>query len=313
MKSFLNISRDVWHFAVPTLIMFLLFVYIVFGNSIQTADNESEITDLLIQKEVLMNELGYLKSDKENAICLDGDLVVPKDNLKSLAPPKTSTTFLEKLEESVVLILVPSEKGLAFGSGFFISPNRIVTNGHVVKGERVYLEKVFILNKSIPIQEVNVERIFFEGNFSKDFAILKTSERIGRPLKIARIKDPKTYKLAKIYAAGFPGAVIESDEAFIKLLENDKKSVPDLVVTDGTISSHQNVFGEVSAFIHTAQISQGNSGGPLVNECGEVMAVNTFILSNESGIRNFSQTADELISFLNESDIPVRLSVKECR
>ena len=314
MKNFVNTLRNDWHFAVPALIMFLLFVVIILGNSMQKKDNKSEIHELLIQKEVLLRELDYLKEEKENAICLGGDLVVPKDDLQAFAPPNEApTTFLEKLEESVVLVLVPSEKGLTFGSGFFIAPNRIVTNGHVVNGDGENFGKVLILNKSIPLQQVNVEKIVFEENVSRDFAILKTRDRIGSPLKIAKMVDPKSYKLAKVYAAGFPGAVIESDEAFLKMLENNKRSVPDLVVTDGTISSHQNVFGAVEAFIHTAQISQGNSGGPLVNECGEVMAVNTFILNDEGGIRNFSQTADELTSFLSDSDIPARLSVEECR
>ena len=93
----------------------------------------------------------------------------------------------------------------------------------------------------------------------------------------------------------------------------DEFSVPDLVVTDGTISSQQKVFGAVSAFVHTAQMSPGNSGGPLVNSCGHVMGLNTFILSNEGSVRNFSLTSSEISKFLRENRLSPRLAAKECK
>ena len=94
--------------------------------------------------------------------------------------------------------------------------------------------------------------------------------------------------------------MIESDAEFRKLMETDEFTMPDLVITDGTISSHQNIFGAASTFIHTALISQGNSGGPLVNKCGQVMGVNTFMLNTDGTVRNFSLTALELVKHLRK-------------
>jgi len=127
------------------------------------------------------------------------------------------------------------------------------------------------------------------------------------------VQSPGEYKLDKVFAAGFPGSVIESDEDFINLIQTDEFSVPDLVITDGTVSSHQKVFGEVLAFVHTAQISGGNSGGPLVNQCGHVMGMNTFIKPSNDGVRNFSLVSSELLRFLSRSMVVPRVSARECK
>ncbi len=61
------------------------------------------------------------------------------------------------------------------------------------------------------------------------------------------------------------------------------------IVTVGVVSAMDQDFGRVQQRVYKdmiqtdAAINQGNSGGPLVNAMGEVIGMNTFIYSGESG------------------------------
>ena len=261
------------------------------------------------KEEILNNTLKDLTIQSEAAVCMGEELVVPSGNVDDLMPPQNVSEVVAKLEKSVVLIL--SENG--FGSGFFVTPSKIVTNGHVVQDAATKGSEVFVVNENIGVHRAKVSDIQFSGEYAEDFALLSIDEQVGIPLTLVSVQSPGDYKLDKVFAAGFPGSVIESDEDFINLIQTDEFSVPDLVITDGTVSSHQKVFGEVLAFVHTAQISGGNSGGPLVNQCGDVMGMNTFINSSTDGVRNFSLVSSELLRFLSLSMVVPRVSARECK
>lgn len=303
-----------WHLLVPTTLLTALFLYLLLPGSILKNIAPTVLENLIHEKAVLENQLRALQDVDQNSVCFDDQLVIPKRNESSLLPPTNPNNLLAKLERSVVLVLVlfGENYGIGLGSGFFISPSQIVTNGHVITDEKNRPDAIYVVNKHIGIQEVQVDTLRYDKDFSEDFAVLSIGANIGDALQLAKITDPVTEKLRKVYAAGFPSDVIESDEKFLRLMESDQFSVPDLVITDGTISSHQNVFGAVSAFVHTAQISKGNSGGPLVNECGHVMGVNTFFVSNEGGVRNFSLSTTELAKHLRQNGFRTQLAAKEC-
>ena len=310
-QSFLS---SFWHFLAPVVLVGILFLYLLLPGNILKEPDPTSLAKLTREKAILESQLNALQEFDQDSICFEDQLAIPKDNKGSLLPPTEASELLPQLEKSVVLVLALYEKdaGLGMGSGFFISPSQIVTNGHVITDGSNQPEAIFVINNYIGIQKVNVDTLRFEDDFSVDFAVLSLNKNLGYPLPLAKIADPTSQKLSVVYAAGFPADVIESDEKFLRLMETEEFSVPDLVITDGTISSHQNVYGAVSAFVHTAQMSQGNSGGPLVNACGQVMGVNTFIISSEDGIRNFSLTANELAKHLKQNSLSPRIAAKEC-
>ena len=298
-----------WFFLIPVILLVSFVVYILLpGVRISHQDSE-KLSQLREEKEILNNTLKDLTIQSEAAVCMGEELVVPSGNVDDLMPPQNASEVVAKLEKSVVLIL--SENG--FGSGFFVTPSKIVTNGHVVQDASTKGLEVFVVNENIGVHRAKVSDIQFSGDYAEDFALLSINEQVGIPLTLVNVQSPGDYKLDKVFAAGFPGSVIESDEDFINLLQTDEFSVPDLVITDGTVSSHQKVFGEVLAFVHTAQISGGNSGGPLVNQCGNVMGMNTFINSSTDGVRNFSLVSSELLRFLSRSMVVPRVSARECK
>ena len=298
-----------WFFLVPVILLVSFVVYILLpGVRISHQDSE-KLFQLREEKEILNNTLKDLTLKLEASVCMGEELVVPSGSVDDLMPPQNASEVVAKLEKSVVLIL--SENGL--GSGFFVTPSKIVTNGHVVQDSATKRSEVFVVNENIGVHRAKVSDIQFSGDYAEDFALLSIDEQVGIPLTLVNVQSPGDYKLDKVFAAGFPGSVIESDEDFINLLQTDEFSVPDLVITDGTVSSHQKVFGEVLAFVHTAQISGGNSGGPLVNQCGHVMGMNTFIKPSTDGVRNFSLVSSELLRFLSRSMVVPRVSARECK
>jgi S1-C subfamily serine protease len=300
-----------WHLIAPTIISFIFLGYILLPEVIIPDQATDRLTALRAEKAVLEQSLKTLKRNSAEAICLGENLVLPATSSDDNVPSDSADDIIGKLEQSVVLIIAETGEGIALGSGFFVGPRQLVTNGHVVKAAADD-GTVFVLSRRTGAHQAKIVALQFDDDYSQDFALLSIADAVGIPLTLSNTEKPTDYKLKEVYAAGFPSSVIESDFDFIKLFETDELSVPDLVITDGTISSYQKVFGDVAAFVHTAQISPGNSGGPLVNACGDVVGVNTFINSNENGVRSFSLVSHEVIKFLSRSGVAPRVAAKEC-
>jgi S1-C subfamily serine protease len=93
-----------------------------------------------------------------------------------------------------------------------------------------------------------------------------------------------TPKLTRVIAAGFPADVMETDSAFAALMSGDVTAMPELSVADGIVTSQQTV--------------QGGASGPLVDYCGAVVGVNTFVRLSEFRNLNIALSANDLRRFL---------------
>lgn len=233
---------------------------------------------------------------------------------ESAAPPAEATptppggqnfqgTLMDLVEQATVLVLGPTSEGVEMGSGFFVAPGIIVTNAHVVAGVTgslfVTSKKLGGAKKATVIASTNATT---PGQV--DFAVLKVE---GAPADIQPLSLTTTIaKLDHVVAAGFPGIVIEGDQAFRRLMEQgDASAVPEMAVTSGEVSVVQQLEGNIPAVVHTAGISPGNSGGPLVDRCGRVVGVNTFLRVEASqAVRvNYALATSKLIEFLKSQNI----------
>jgi hypothetical protein len=85
-------------------------------------------------------------------------------------------------------------------------------------------------------------------------------------------------------------------------------------LTDGKISAIQTSPGGLKIMPHTAAVSGGNSGGPLVDACGRVVGVNTFITADQEQVahNNYAQKSDALIAFLQANGVAVNVVNEPC-
>jgi serine protease Do len=147
----------------------------------------------------------------------------------------------------------------SLGSGFIIdSSGLIVTNNHVIDGaDEIHV----ILNDGTKLKADLV------GKDSKsDLALLRV--HYGKPLKFVKFGDSDKLRLGEwVVAIGNPFSLGGT-------------------VTAGIVSArHRDInSGPYDNYIQTdAPINRGNSGGPLFNLNGEVIGINTAIISPSGG------------------------------
>jgi serine protease Do len=196
--------------------------------------------------------------------------------------------LIKKVSPSVVQILVtgygPLEGGehgntgvvigrqRAIGSGFVIDPNGyIMTNAHVVSGaQRVQV----VLPAANP-----------EGTLE---AILSSRTNVvsARIVGVAREVDLALLKIDNVKLPALPVASYRNIRQGEMVLAFGSPEGLRNTVTLGVVSAVARQTDPDSPMVYVqtdAPINPGNSGGPLVNVDGEVVGVNTFILSQSGG------------------------------
>ncbi|MFI5021637.1 MAG: serine protease [Alphaproteobacteria bacterium] len=216
--------------------------------------------------------------------------------------------LIRRIERGTVLILTE----ISGGSGFFVKPTVIVTNRHVVAGTRT--GRVLVTSKSLG--RVVPGRVFAATASNDigapDFALIEVPPDTGaEPLALSESAG----KLLGIIAAGYPGLAIRHDVGFRRLLDGDLTAAPDLSVNDGKISAIQDSLNGTRQFLHSAEVLGGNSGGPLIDNCGRVVGVNTFIAVDrqQSGRISYALSAHDLLLFLKRKGIAVVPEEAPCR
>lgn len=212
----------------------------------------------------------------------------------------STLTIPQRLEQGTVLILAPVPGGAQQGTGFFINLDHVLTNRHVVAN--AIDDMVMVTNASLrgARRGMVVARSDAPGY---DFAVIKVMLAEGDQVPALPL-SPTVNRTDKVSAWGFPALVSEQDPAYLRLLRGDFNAVPEVVFTDGVV----NAILQTSPrnIVHSAVVSQGNSGGPLVNEKGDVIGINTFIRLDADSNRQ-TQTAlgsDAVMGFLRGKGIP---------
>lgn len=189
------------------------------------------------------------------------------------------------------------------GSGFLIGgdgPDTIVTNNHVVtmdQATRQVAKDSFgrdILNdlevKVVVDRDLTRTATLTELNSQQyDIAVLKLDEPMYGTEALKINTSENLSKTQKVFALGFPEITqMQKDKVFY--------TSDDVTITSGTISDITEIE-QTKHIQHECKLSSGNSGGPLVNEAGEVVGVNRASLNDAY---YYSVMGSELVKLLDK-------------
>lgn len=254
------------------------------------------------------------------------DVVPPPPGRLEVPPPDGSTDaatdLLSFIEARTALVITEFQGGKGSGTGFFVGPDLLVTNDHVVygaSGDQAKIGKpVALYVKSEALGRViRAELLASSGQsrgVGRDFALLRVPNANAQHFTVWNSEE--SVKLKPVIAAGFPSAYFKVDQEGRAIQDTQSAAVPDMVITQGTVNAQQNIGAEgVLSLIHSADISSGNSGGPLVDQCGRVVGVNTFGIQDEVTRRflNFSLHTKELVRFAESKGHTIPGTDQACR
>lgn len=293
-----------------------------------TARIDAQIIRQRETNDALRREIDQARAALAGDVCRPGDF-----GLSPLTPPQITPvqpsalpppapgqqafqgTLIELLDQATVLVLGPlaNGQGVGTGTGFVVAPGVVVTNAHVVAN--IDPARVYVVNRRLG-RPVNVQVAAQTPDPQPgraDFALLRLPAEATAlsPLGLTRVSG----RLDPVIAAGFPQAIMQTDANFRALLDGNTQAIPELAVTDGLVSAIQPLPSGLTVMPHTAAISRGNSGGPLVDRCGRVVGVNTFGFFNaEQGERvSYAQKTDSLMAFLQANGVAVAEVTGACQ
>lgn len=175
------------------------------------------------------------------------------------------------------------------GTGFAVGKKGtdssiFVTNWHVAtvggydpSQVRVYLllDDWYVDGNDVPQNAVECEVLYSSADNGgiPDYAILRAMHPVTGFKALPLRPSEEVVSGSPVYALGYPGVIT-------KLNSTIGSGIDDITITSGIVSQHMEMAKKLSQvesiLVHDAQISGGNSGGPLVDASGRVVGINTY-------------------------------------
>jgi putative serine protease PepD len=196
----------------------------------------------------------------------------------------SATQIYKQDSPGVVSITAITSDGEDKGTGIVLNEQGLIlTNDHVVQGARS-------LSISVDGSESNTRSATLVGEeANKDLALIKVDPS-GLGLKALKLASTKSIEVGdQVYAIGNPYGLEETLTKGIVSALNRTISAPDEAKIEGAIQTD-------------AALNPGNSGGPLLNDEGEVIGVNSQIASAQSATATGTQSGSTGVGFAISSE-----------
>lgn len=219
---------------------------------------------------------------------------------------------VEAAARGVVRVVLVSQSGdelvpITHGSGFAVTPTKIVTNAHVIR-------------EALQDDTLRIGIVPSEGDagaFGRPIAVsprndLALIEITGSSLRLPAltIAGGVGADMGEVSAVGYPMNVDLAQGLEISDIFSAQPPVKSRGFLSGERPSRQ-----FDTILHTAPIARGNSGGPLLDGCGRVLGVNSFGADSNGSDAEFyfAVSLRELLPFLRENDIEPQTNALPCR
>ena len=194
----------------------------------------------------------------------------------------TPQEIASKAFPSVVVVIAQNSSGedFAYGSGFFVAPDLVATNLHVIEGA------VKVRIRPIGSETESDVTGFTAVDYDNDLVLLKTQVKDGKPLIVT---DDSLISIGDdVYVIGNPQGL---EGTFSK----------------GMVSGKRNVNNRTILQI-TAPISQGSSGGPVLSEKAEIIGIAVAYVAEGQNL-NFAIPSSSLMALMakQQDTMPVAL------
>lgn len=227
------------------------------------------------------------------------------------APAQADPADIAAAARGVVRVVIVGREGemilpISHGTGFAVAPGKIITNAHVVE-DMLRVDGLGIV--IVPSEGGNaVMGRLVTISPRNDLALVEARESVKLPpLTIAAVAPEDS---ALVSAVGYPMNVDRAQGL----------DLADVFVAQPPVKSRGFISGErpsraFDTILHTAPIARGNSGGPLLDNCGRVVGVNSFGADTQGADAEFffAVSARELIPFLHANGITPKVNNLPCR
>lgn len=208
----------------------------------------------------------------------------------------------------IVIVEINGEEliPISHGTGFAVGPERIVTNAHVVQEARDDDSLAIGIVPSDGASAVYGRLVAVSQR--NDLALVATTSPMRLPP--LTISGNPLSDSGAVTAVGYPMNVDRAQG----LSASDIFRAQPPVTSTGFLSGRRSTR-EFDSLLHTAPIARGSSGGPLLDNCGRVVGVNSF--GTESGSADaefyFAVSTRELLPFLRANDVTPQVNGAPCR
>lgn len=214
----------------------------------------------------------------------------------------------------VVRVVLIGQEGdqlvpVTHGTGFAVTPTRIVTNAHVL---REAMQDTTLRIGVVPSQgEKSAYASVIAISPRNDLALIEITGGSLRLPALAIAGGDTAGALGEVVAVGYPMNVDLAQGLSIGDIFRAQPPVKSRGFLSGERPSRQ-----FDTILHTAPIARGNSGGPLLDGCGRVLGVNSFSANSEGGGGAeffFAVSLRELLPFLRANGVEPQVNALPCR